>query len=322
MGWAAIFVIACHAVQYGVSFPPILRRILGFGNLGVDIFLLLSGLGCYYSLCKKTTYRKWIRKRLIRIAVPYLVIHLILLLFEIPLNKWNFWDWLYYMSTIKFWIAHKGDWFVALLIPLYIITPLLWKLFNINKFRTFIFLLLSAFLLFLSQWEFDLDNYFLMNIIVNIQFAIKRIPAFLLGLYIAPSVQKGCSINFFVLFVLLGICCFITHRIFPSIFLWGFYVLPLTIIVCIITKLLRHLYFTNNFLTWIGKCSLESYLANVGIKAVMPFISCYLCDLSIIFSNLHTQYILVIFGGLFITHLGHIMGNNVTHFITEQSSHR
>lgn len=50
MGIAAIMIIICHAVSYGVVLPSILKKITLYGNLGVDIFLFLSGLGCYYSL--------------------------------------------------------------------------------------------------------------------------------------------------------------------------------------------------------------------------------------------------------------------------------
>ena len=49
MGIAAIFIILCHIPQYGVEVHHTLRSILIYGNIGVDIFLFLSGLGCYYS---------------------------------------------------------------------------------------------------------------------------------------------------------------------------------------------------------------------------------------------------------------------------------
>lgn len=53
MGMASLMIIACHAPASGVLMPPVLANVLSYGNFGVDIFLLLSGLGLYYSLSKR-----------------------------------------------------------------------------------------------------------------------------------------------------------------------------------------------------------------------------------------------------------------------------
>lgn len=50
MGIAAILIVLCHASLYGVQMCSVLSTILNIGNIGVDVFLFLSGMGCYYSL--------------------------------------------------------------------------------------------------------------------------------------------------------------------------------------------------------------------------------------------------------------------------------
>ena len=50
MGIAALMIVICHAPVYGVSMPAVVAKIVGCGGLGVDVFLFLSGIGCY-SLC-------------------------------------------------------------------------------------------------------------------------------------------------------------------------------------------------------------------------------------------------------------------------------
>ena len=50
MGISALMVIMCHFVLYSDNLSNVVRRLLELGNVGVDIFLLLSGIGCYYSL--------------------------------------------------------------------------------------------------------------------------------------------------------------------------------------------------------------------------------------------------------------------------------
>ena len=52
MGIAAIMIVLCHANLYDIQVNGIIRKMLSFGNVGVDIFLFLSGIGCYYSLDK------------------------------------------------------------------------------------------------------------------------------------------------------------------------------------------------------------------------------------------------------------------------------
>ncbi len=313
MGWAAIFVIACHAVQYGVSFPPILRRILGFGNLGVDIFLLLSGLGCYYSLSNSypVSSKRWITKRIIRVIIPYFIIHVFLLLGEIPLGLWNIVDWLFYLSTIKFWICHIGDWFVALIIPVYILTPLLWKFVEFGKYRIIKFLSLLVFFLLISHINFACDDNVVSNIIDNIQFALKRLPAFFIGLFVAPYVKRGDSVNWVYLFGILAVLCVITHFLFPSLFLWGYYVLPLTILVSYIAKIFNGIRCINSFFVWLGHSSLESYISNVGVKSLMPFFSSLIMNELVLLKSYSIQYVMVILIGLILTYAGHKLSESI-----------
>lgn len=53
MGIATIFVLMIHCLDRGVAIPSILRPIFQMGALGVDIFLLVSGIGLWYSLQSK-----------------------------------------------------------------------------------------------------------------------------------------------------------------------------------------------------------------------------------------------------------------------------
>lgn len=50
MGISAILIILCHANLYDIKVNSLIHYLLTFGNVGVDIFLFLSGIGCYYSL--------------------------------------------------------------------------------------------------------------------------------------------------------------------------------------------------------------------------------------------------------------------------------
>ena len=51
MEMSAILILVCHSVAY-IEMPRILQYVLSFGNIGVDLFLFLSGMGMWFSLTK------------------------------------------------------------------------------------------------------------------------------------------------------------------------------------------------------------------------------------------------------------------------------
>ena len=65
----------------------------------------------------------WYRKRFVRILLPYLVIVTPFYAYSTISNDHSNWYFLYLLSTASFWTEHLGMWFIALMIPLYLITP-------------------------------------------------------------------------------------------------------------------------------------------------------------------------------------------------------
>ena len=51
MGMSAMLILICHSVAY-IEMPRILHYVLSLGNIGVDLFLFLSGMGMWFSLTK------------------------------------------------------------------------------------------------------------------------------------------------------------------------------------------------------------------------------------------------------------------------------
>lgn len=80
MGLSAIMIILCHVNVAEVKLHYLIKLIIREGNLGVDIFLFLSGLGLFYSLerfLEKYEFGniyKWYWKRFTRLLLPYLLI--------------------------------------------------------------------------------------------------------------------------------------------------------------------------------------------------------------------------------------------------------
>lgn len=125
MGIATLGVLCVHSESV-VVLPKVISKLFSYGGIGVYIFVFLSAIGLYYSLSshegeyKKTEFYK---RRIQRVFIPYLMIaatwYGIKYLFIQHDVAWFFYE----LSTASFWIGHHGAWYVAMLVPVYIIFP-------------------------------------------------------------------------------------------------------------------------------------------------------------------------------------------------------
>ena len=95
MGLACLWVMLHHNVFDWPNALEPLERFALYGNLGVDIFLLLSGVGLYYAWSKKPKLGDFYARRFVRVLVPYLI-------FALP-----YWAWR------DLWL-HKGNFLLDL----------------------------------------------------------------------------------------------------------------------------------------------------------------------------------------------------------------
>lgn len=299
MGFAAICILVCHAPANGIVLPHYLFILMGYGNIGVDIFLLLSGIGCWFSLHRRPNLKIWYKKRFVKILVPYILIQVPFWFYLWFYGDFNLLYNLYVLSTVAFWIDHVGAWYIALILPLYCLTPLLHYLFDKYRVITLVTLPLFIIILFNVDWEFSFQGTPVWH---NIQWACRRIISFIIGLYIAPWVMNKkhiCSCICIIFFIALW--CFARIFFTSKYSLW---LLEFPIII-IVVKLLDFCEngLLNRLFVWFGVLSLESYLANI-----------YLC--SILFSNqtilklidtyIHIDiliYMIIILVGTFIAYL-------------------
>ena len=309
MGIAAIMIIICHAPQYGVLMPPVMKKICVYGNLGVDIFLFLSGVGCYYSL-NKTWGGKWYKKRLIRIFIPYTIIKLFILCYDLPARDLSLGKWLYQFSTLSFWTHHDADWYIALILPIYLIAPLLYKFLYKNNYRIIICAMLIVLLTLLCSIPIGGYSDISGNILNNMQWAFKRCAGFIMGMTFGPYIKQAKQINLLNI-ILISISMFIISRLFFKNIFIDWCLVPLVIVLmCYILMNLNQSDMLYKFISWLGLASLESYLANVGVKAaigdaVSKLGNCF------IFKGHYFDYLLVVIIGLIITYFGHKISQKI-----------
>lgn len=263
MGVAAMLIVFCHASGFVPDASPVLKKLMEFGNLGVDIFLLLSGIGLFYSLTSRTkNIFAWYGHRYLRILVPYLLIAVPYWLYASLANGESIGRFLFNISTLSFWTDHVGAWYVAMLIPLYLITPLLHESIS-NRLHYIVAFFEIALILAICSIP-SVEG----SIFENVQFVMIRIPAFIVGLAIGPAVKAGRKVNLFLVFGAL----IVLFGIFKYVWMPGFTITPkglaLSVILALILECLSGWKIVKRVLDLFGRMSLEIYLCNIFICSV------------------------------------------------------
>lgn len=267
MGIATLMIIACHAMAM-INLPSVIDKILSFGNLGVDIFLLLSGVGCYYSFRKRHSVTAFWKKRTVRMMIPYVLITLFFGLFYIIVGEYGIPYILLRLTTITYWTHHQGAWFVAMMIPLYLLVPLLYKMVNLGGGKNW-GLIISLIILIYILTLFPIENPGNDNVLSNIQYVLNRIPSFIIGMAIVPYFKsKNRLVDIFIVFITIA---FFALRHSQMSRPWM--ITPtLTLFLAFLCSKLPHKGTTFKSLTVLGTISLESYLYNLYFNGMEMYL--------------------------------------------------
>ena len=178
MGFAAVMVLLFHFFPclYPDLHIPVVTALLKYGNIGVDIFLLLSGMGLYCSLSKDSRTIPFYRKRISRVVIPALLISLPYwictdFLFKHTAVRMFLLDW----SGLSFWTHGNGTvWYVSLIVLLYLVYPAIFRMQQKSPWQIVLLMLavyaadIVVFLLLPEQFD-------------KLEAALTRIPVFLTG---------------------------------------------------------------------------------------------------------------------------------------------
>lgn len=281
MGIATLMVIICHANAYHVQLPRLVVSIFTWGNLGVDIFLFLSGIGLYYSLSKrninkKEDYLSFYKKRFFRIYIPYLMICLPYCLIFILLGIYSLGDCILCLSTLGYWLFHRGAWFVSIILILYLVAPFLLRILS--------------------------GSYSSTSILHNTQFAFGRVPSFILGITIGSRCKGNMQLS--VQQILLYCLVFIVTSLFVGVWKCAWLIAPIMSYVFIsLLKLVKDSWIDKS-LKLLGTISLESYLTNITIKSLLGALAPIYFTSSVFYGH-YLEYCIVIVAGLLIAYYVH-----------------
>lgn len=198
-GACILWIVLFHAQVDGANYLfgdetfSWLNFVLYRGNVGVDIFLFLSGISLYFSWHKNPNPRDYYTKRLVRLFVPVLII--------------DGWYWfirciimgdyggasgfIRRIALIALWTDGTGTtWFIELLLPLYLIYPLLYELIyhddSAPKTALRSILLIATTYLVILSIRSDASEFYEMT-----EIALTRIPVFLLGCALGRTVYRS-----------------------------------------------------------------------------------------------------------------------------------
>lgn len=130
LGVATILVIIVHATHYNWGgYLGFLYKICTLGSVGVDVFLLLSGMGLYYSMQKCGSVVAFYKHRIIRIMPAYLIITGVLYGIGLFIHSISLTDYFLQISTLYYWIrGEAATWYVSFIILLYLLYPGIYRI--------------------------------------------------------------------------------------------------------------------------------------------------------------------------------------------------
>ena len=270
MGTAMLFVILFH-VSLSRDDPFYgLRRC---GNVGVDMFLFLSGVGLWFAWTKQPSVRTFYRRRLLRILPTWLLVAgvfygadylgqrrfstgIIDLIGDVTVN-WDFW----LHDELTFW-------YVPAIMMLYLFAPYYMRLITRHPVYRWLPLLMVVWCV-MVQWVLPIHR-----AVGHIEIFWSRVPIFFIGINMGRSVKEKRTLEGSALWLLLlafamtfGTSVYlvqVSHGRFP-LFVERMLYIPFTVTgVLLLNYIFRRLpQCVNRFLRLVGALSLEVYLLHV-----------------------------------------------------------
>ena len=269
MGLACLWVMLHHNSFTWPESLDVLRRFSLYGNLGVDIFLLVSGVGLYYAWSKKPALGDFYARRFVRLLVPYV-------LFAVPYWVWrdlhlhqgSFW-----LDVTQLSLPLKGvitTWYIPAIGVLYLLYPLIARFLFSGDRWTRTTVLCGVVIVGCLHLNYSGSEFY-----DNCEIALTRSAVFILGCALGKSVKDDEPMAPHL--PLLGLLWIMLNdslrRNTNLSAVWiRFSYIPLTVSVLLVTvwvlERLENFGGLRKFLRFFGERSLELYLTHVLIRNV------------------------------------------------------
>ncbi|MDD5861196.1 MAG: acyltransferase [Prevotella sp.] len=270
MGIAMVFIILFHIDLARNDLFFGLRRM---GNIGVDMFLFLSGIGLWFSWVKTPSYKHFYRRRLLRIYPAWLIIAL---LYYVPIyirgshSVWSLIDTIgEVLFNWEFWLRDELTfWYIPAIMVLYLFAPPYMELVRRHPIYRWLPVVMIMWCI-LVQYVTPIHA-----VVGHLEIFWSRVPIFFIGINMGEMVRQkqtmdGASIWMIILMFLMSLLSSIfleqrLHGLFP-LYVERMLYIPLTITtILLLNRVFRRLPDKINYaFRFVGSLSLEAYLIHL-----------------------------------------------------------
>ena len=275
MGAAMLFIILFHV---GLPREDTFYGHRRMGNVGVDMFLFLSGIGLWFSWVKNPDVKRFFIRRYLRIYPAWLIIAC---LFYIPrFHGGSTWDWIYLFGEISinwgFWLHDELNfWYLPATMMLCLFAPGYMELIRRHPIYRWLPVVMVMWCI-LVQYVTPIHQ-----AVGHLEIFWSRVPIFFIGINMGEMVRRkdtldGASIWMIWIMFLMTLLSSIfleqvKHGHFP-LFLERMLYIPLTVtsILLLNRNFRRTPKWVNKAFMFVGALSLEAYL--IHIRFVLYYI--------------------------------------------------
>lgn len=260
MGFAIIYIMLFHFESHN---PFFCTKFFVVGDIGVECFLLLSGLGNYYSLSRteESSVLQFYKRKLWRILPSFWIMIIPISVFHYMqhgISLTVFFTRIFGLSVFN--EGARGYWYITALLICYIISPLLYKFFRESNRKEIIIVILSFIICYM------------LSFLLGVEILFRRLPVFVLGMYIGKLCLNRNLINIIVVFII-SILLFICTQYYRTNLSYELSVYRLLSNVLTLPLMMSIAYlisfplmkFVRLLFDFMGKISLELYLIHIFI---------------------------------------------------------
>ena len=261
--------------------------IKSYGDCGVEIFFLLSGICLFFSYDGNENAPAFYKRRAIKILPSYFIVYGIVFIWLDLISSFNIGQFLLDYSLLDFWLHGLGraPWFIAAIIVFYAAYPLIYDVFFGKKGKAWkipcFFIGVAAVIALLIKFCSHLNIF------------TVRIPVFVVGCLLGKSVKSDCDFKPWHL-VLLASLFLVSLILFLNFDFWWlrncFYLalsLSLVLVLSLIYKLLVK-FIPALKKPFLGSLTLEIYLCHEKIQESLIHVLRF-CGITVDFSNVLYQ---------------------------------
>lgn len=273
MGAAMLFIILFHVALPREDAFFGLRRM---GNVGVDMFLFLSGIGLWFSWSKNPDVRHFFVRRYLRIYPAWLIIAC---LFYIPrFEGGDLWAWVDLVGDISinwdFWLHDELNfWYIPATMMLYLFAPGYMELIKRHPIYRWLPVVMIMWCI-LVQYVTPIHH-----AVGHLEIFWSRVPIFFIGINMGEMVHSRKQLPPDAVWLLLvtflmtfGTCLYleqVRHGCFP-LFVERMLYIPFTVCsILVMNRIFRRTpEWVNRAFRLVGMLSLEAYLIHIHFVLV------------------------------------------------------